>query len=135
MAAQSHRGEAGAAAWCGWGVPAYNATTIRALSTDAERQRTGPAPRRERPERTTAGQRQRAPGAPAVRWEQTAKPATSSGLEHRRPHHRRALSPASTADPPTSAADFARRLGRHPEVADVYRMAIEVAPTDAELSS
>jgi hypothetical protein len=29
-------------------------------------------------------------------------------------------------------ADLLRRLGRHPEAADAYRMAIELAPTDAE---
>jgi RNA polymerase sigma-70 factor (ECF subfamily) len=29
-------------------------------------------------------------------------------------------------------ADLLRRLGRHPEAADAYRMASEVAPTDAK---
>jgi RNA polymerase sigma-70 factor, ECF subfamily len=29
-------------------------------------------------------------------------------------------------------ADLLRRLGRHPEAVDAYRMAIEVAPTDAK---
>jgi IS5 family transposase len=47
-------GEAGAATWCGWGVLAHNATKISGLIADTERQRAGPKPSRERPERAAA---------------------------------------------------------------------------------
>jgi IS5 family transposase len=47
-------GEAGAATWCGWGVLAHNATKIRALMAEAERQRAGPSNARDRPETAAA---------------------------------------------------------------------------------
>lgn len=47
-------GETGAATWCGWGVLAHNATKISALTVEAERQRTGPAKPRKRPETVAA---------------------------------------------------------------------------------